>query len=329
MTLLPLREQTPANVPPLVSVSVLSYNQAAYLSRALDSVLDQRVDFPCEIIVGDDCSDDDSPAVLEAYRAKYPHLIRLHLHQNRIPDEIPGRRNNVNNLTNCRGEFTATLDGDDYWCSPDKLQLQIDALRTTPGVTMSCHDSLVLYEGRQDSEREVLKYSDLVRRTTITGGEYDIEWLCRQPSIPFHISSVVFRTRALHPLPDYFDKILAADQAMVYQVVSKGKFIYHGRSLSVRWFGTNNFTHSNQYGSDEYTLLKVRDTLLFEEALPSLRRNGTFTKRRNDLLYNLSIRLLRRGKVYRGVGYLRQVPPHVTARRLVGTVARALGLRRG
>ena len=69
--------------------------------------------------------------------------------------------------------------------------------------------------------------------------------------------------------------ILAADHAIAYQVVSKGSFIYHDRSFSVRWFGTANFTRSNQYASDEYTLLKIRDTILFEKAMPQMESNGT------------------------------------------------------
>ena len=43
---------------PLVSVVVLTYNQAVYIGRAMEGILSQKTDFPFEILVGDDASTD-------------------------------------------------------------------------------------------------------------------------------------------------------------------------------------------------------------------------------------------------------------------------------
>ena len=60
-----------------VSVIVLSYNQVNTISRTLDSILAQIVDFSFEIIIGDDASYDGTRNICEQYAAKYPLCIKL------------------------------------------------------------------------------------------------------------------------------------------------------------------------------------------------------------------------------------------------------------
>lgn len=43
---------------PVVSVYMITYQHAAYIAQALDSVLMQEVDFPIEICLGEDGSTD-------------------------------------------------------------------------------------------------------------------------------------------------------------------------------------------------------------------------------------------------------------------------------
>ena len=43
---------------PKLSVVFITYNHEPFIKEALDSVLMQEVDFPYEIVVGEDCSTD-------------------------------------------------------------------------------------------------------------------------------------------------------------------------------------------------------------------------------------------------------------------------------
>ena len=45
-------------VDPLLSVCIVTYNQKDYIAKAVDSVLAQITDYPFEVLIGDDCSDD-------------------------------------------------------------------------------------------------------------------------------------------------------------------------------------------------------------------------------------------------------------------------------
>lgn len=64
-----------------VSVLVLTYKQAKYISKCLDSILSQKVDFRYEIVVGEDCSNDGTKEMLLEYQKLYPDRFVLLLNE--------------------------------------------------------------------------------------------------------------------------------------------------------------------------------------------------------------------------------------------------------
>lgn len=92
--------------PPLVSVIIPAFNSAAFIRRALDSVVAQ--DYPnTEIIVVDDGSTDDTRAVVEGVGDP---RIRAERQDNAGPFAA---RNRAIELS--KGAFLAFLDSDDEW----------------------------------------------------------------------------------------------------------------------------------------------------------------------------------------------------------------------
>ena len=59
-----------------------------------------------------------------------------------------GNLGNIRNLTDtlaaCRGEYVALLDGDDYWTSADKLQVQAAFLDAHPDFSSCAHNAVVV-----------------------------------------------------------------------------------------------------------------------------------------------------------------------------------------
>lgn len=140
--------QVLAAVPkPLVSCWIVAYNQIDYVKQAVDSVLKQERDFPIEIIIGDDGSNDGTREVLIQYAQEYPDLIRLFLHNRKNNIKIAGGTPNPNfqgiyNWHQCRGEFITTLECDDFWNDSQKLKKQVEFLKTNPdfmGVSSNFH----------------------------------------------------------------------------------------------------------------------------------------------------------------------------------------------
>lgn len=112
--------------PPAVSVVIPAYNAAWCVGKAIDSVLAQ--DFPdLELIVVDDGSTDDTPAVLEAYGDSI-----------RVVQKSNGGLSSARNagIDAARGELVAFLDADDWWL-PGKLGCQVALMRDQPDLGFS------------------------------------------------------------------------------------------------------------------------------------------------------------------------------------------------
>jgi glycosyltransferase involved in cell wall biosynthesis len=103
------------------------YNCAPYLGAALDGVLGQTLcDF--ELVIVDDASTDDTPAILRTYAQRDPRLVPLRNAQNsKLPASL-----NVG-LAACRAPLVARADGDDLY-PPTRLEKQFRFLDRHPSV---------------------------------------------------------------------------------------------------------------------------------------------------------------------------------------------------
>ena len=50
---------------PTVSVCCITYNHEPYLAQAIESVLMQQTDFAVEMVIGEDCSPDNTRAIAQ------------------------------------------------------------------------------------------------------------------------------------------------------------------------------------------------------------------------------------------------------------------------
>jgi glycosyltransferase involved in cell wall biosynthesis len=127
----PIAEQEwPANVVPIVSILCITYNHERFIKDCLEGFLIQETSFPVEIIVHDDASTDGTREVIEAYRSRYPRLIKPVLQDRNQYSQ--GKKPSVLVLPYASGKFIATCEGDDYWTSPSKLQKQIEFMLGDP-----------------------------------------------------------------------------------------------------------------------------------------------------------------------------------------------------
>ncbi len=108
-----------------VDVIVPAYNRAHTLGRALDSVLKQTYkDF--NLIIIDDGSTDETPALLEKYKA-YP---QVYIYTQKNSGVSSARNLGVKSTTS---PWISFLDSDDEWLS-DKLEKQMAFLNSHPEI---------------------------------------------------------------------------------------------------------------------------------------------------------------------------------------------------
>lgn len=124
-------------VKPLVSVYCMTYNHGKTIAQTMESIVQQKTDFPFELIVHDDASTDDTAVIVREYAEKYPDIIRPVFQT-------------VNQFRNCnlirafmhpvsKGDYIAICEGDDYWTDPEKLQKQVAYMRQDPACSMCFH----------------------------------------------------------------------------------------------------------------------------------------------------------------------------------------------
>jgi glycosyltransferase involved in cell wall biosynthesis len=109
---------------PKITTIITTYNHGIFLSDAIDSVLAQTYHGQIEIIVVDDESTDDTPAIA----SKYGESISYH----RISHAGKSKAANYG-LKKASGDFIAFLDADDVW-EPEKLDKQIKVFNENPHV---------------------------------------------------------------------------------------------------------------------------------------------------------------------------------------------------
>lgn len=115
-----------------ISVIVITYNQEHLIGRTLDAILKQECSEDFEVIIGEDCSTDNTLDICRRYAERYPNIIRL----------IANERNLgiVDNYYNCvrqaRGEYMIDCGGDDEWM-PGRMQLFLNIMEAHPEVSMS------------------------------------------------------------------------------------------------------------------------------------------------------------------------------------------------
>lgn len=213
--------------PPLVSISVTSYQHAPFLAACLDGILMQECDFTYEVLLGEDGSTDGSREIAQRYAAAHPDRIRLFLHDRsnviHIDGRPTGRYNLLNNLRHARGRYLCHIDGDDHWTDPDRLRIMVELMEAEPDLGMAFHNAWNVW----DDDRKV-PYLDPARaKPRYTRGELTIENF-----IP--TSGAIWRWNALTDLPAAFHKAPFGDWMINIHFAGVGPIGFMDRIMSVR-----------------------------------------------------------------------------------------------
>jgi glycosyltransferase involved in cell wall biosynthesis len=140
---------------------MITYNHKPFIRQAIEGVLMQQCNFPFELVIGEDCSNDGTGSVCGEYASSHSN-VRI------LPSE-----NNLGMLPNffltmeaCIGKYIAFCEGDDYWIDPRKLQKQADFLEKHMEFGMVCTDYSKLFQNDSIIRRNCFKragYRDVVR----------------------------------------------------------------------------------------------------------------------------------------------------------------------
>lgn len=239
---------------PLVSVCFITYNHQRYVQEALESVICQKTNFLFEIVIGDDCSTDDTTEIVLEYQKKYPQLIRVLLAKKNLGKYTGnGRLNGIRIREACRGKYIALLEGDDYWTDETKLQQQVDILEQDQECTGVFHDTQILNNFTVEiiSSYPIFIEKDSNKKYTLD----DLIYI----SAPFATSSFLYRSSSFdyENLTDDILKYLFLDLPLFLTVASYGYLRYISKTMSVYRKHLNSITFSQEFKQGKKELNKL------------------------------------------------------------------------
>ena len=215
-------------VQPLVSVIVTTYEHARFIRQCLDGILAQETCFPFEVVIGEDESTDGTREICIEYARRHPERVRLFLRSrslsNYVVDGVTRRLNGTWCRWSARGRYIALCEGDDYWISKEKLQMQVDFLESHADCSMSFHNVLRTSEDAGAEPKPAYGASMTPFYSVV-----DL--------LPFNFiytASVVFRKSAMpNPMPEWYYRMPMGDWPSFLLLARSGRIGYLPGIMSV------------------------------------------------------------------------------------------------
>lgn len=128
----------------LVSIGVPNYNYSHYIEGALNSIICQTYQY-IELIIVDDCSTDNSVAVIEEWISKYQGTFKINFIKNTINQGLSKVCNQI--LQHTKGKYFQTLDADDLLL-PEKIEKQVGLMEGAKNTALIYSNIGVIDENR-------------------------------------------------------------------------------------------------------------------------------------------------------------------------------------
>lgn len=207
--------------PPLVSICCITFNHENFIRDALDGFLSQETNFPFEIIVRDDASQDNTPQILMDYQATYPDIVQLILEQENQYSK--GVRPFPVVFKEAKGKYLAMCEGDDYWINRKKLQVQFDYMEEHRNYSMCFHNSQRIGLGYE------YEFSSFCQQMKESYGTSDIirsGWIAPTQSL-------FLKKECMENVPASFDRVYNGDYAIQLICSTFGRIGYIDSIMSV------------------------------------------------------------------------------------------------
>ena len=206
---------------PLLTVIIYTYNHVNSIEDCIKSVFEQKTDYPFVINIWDDCSTDGTSDICKQYSRKYPDKIKCIVQEKNTFTGSYRKMQSRYAMKNIKTKYWCAIDGDDRWCSENKVQMALDFLENNPEYIGYAHDTTIYNAYKNESSSHI---HDVMKYDLKDGDKCEL-----QGDAPFFlISSRIFRTT------DYAQRfILPIDYLVYYYHFSKGPIYYHDEQMAV------------------------------------------------------------------------------------------------
>lgn len=231
-----------------VSICMISYNHESFIRKAIEGVLMQKTNFSFELVIGDDCSTDNTVSLInELIKGRENEIKLLSTTEN-----LGMMPNFIRTLTACTGKYIAICEGDDYWTDPYKLQKQFDFMEQHPDYSLCFHNATIINEVNVTSKL-FAEYS----KSDYCGKDLLKKWL-----IP--TASAFFINVLPKELPAFIKEATHGDLALFIFLSEFGNVRYINEVMSVYRINSVGVTQSAFKGI-QHNLKHVRQIELMNE----------------------------------------------------------------
>jgi glycosyltransferase involved in cell wall biosynthesis len=242
-----------ANIP-LLTVCIITYNHEKFICETLDSVLMQKTNFAYKILIGEDCSTDDTREILLEYKQKHPDKIDLLLNKKNM-----GPTDNLMNVHRAANtKYIAMLDGDDYWTDPDKLQIQVDFLEKNQNYAGCFH---TISFNTIDSAKRYL-YPENVKQDSFTAKDVITmigkKWLIMT-------SSIVYNKTKTGNLPDWMYQLKIGDIPINLLIADAGNVFYMSKVMAAYRENVGSLMTTKAYNNTNIAKQRIHTLNLFNQ----------------------------------------------------------------
>lgn len=106
------------------SIHLITYNNEKHIEATLESIIKQKVNFSFEIVIGDDCSTDNTLDIIKQFQTKNSKVFNIVKNEY----QLGILKNFKQTLDRCKGNYVFALAGDDLLKKEGSLQKMFDIL---------------------------------------------------------------------------------------------------------------------------------------------------------------------------------------------------------
>lgn len=104
-----------------VAVWMVTYNHEKYISRCIESVINQKTDFNFRLFIGEDCSSDNTLEICASFFKKFPDKITLLESRQNLGASANAKRV-YKECIDSSAKYITMIEGDDFWTDMERLQ---------------------------------------------------------------------------------------------------------------------------------------------------------------------------------------------------------------
>lgn len=260
---------------PKVSIGLITYNHADFIVECLDSIRNQTYQ-NIELFISDDCSSDNTQAIIQSYMERYPGLVAEFLPQ---PTNIGISRNCNILLERFTGKYGHIFSGDDIML-PEKTSLQVKALEENPDAVLCFTNIEWFWSG---TNKKISNHFGWLQQPSTK-----LEDIIADFSIP--TPSCMISLKKCSGLSYNLDLKYVNDFLFVAEVMLRGRAIYLDE-VTVRYRKhKNSLTMKNYFYQDRCKVVELFKARMPREYGPSIKKYAKIVE------YSLVMELIANGK---------------------------------